>query len=166
MRFFLVIGVWIVLVGGVYLYTVRRDQASPPRPAATHIAPLKDRSVTLEFTPTFNLEKDPFALTTEETQSLLEMRVNGSRLPVAVETSQPGKPIRVEVGEHLVQGPNELFVQASPPTAEGEREYGIRIKILEGASLLAEKTVWGAPGGLVSGTLLFTLADKEDAHDH
>lgn len=166
MRFFLVIGVWIVLIGGVYLYTVRRDHDSPPRPAATPIVPLKDRSLVLEYTPTFSLEKDPFALTTEEGQSLLEVRINGSRLDVAVETLQPGQPIRVEVGEHLVQGPNELFVQASPPTGEGEREYGIRIKILEGASLLAEKTVWGTSGGLVSGTMPFTLAEKEGSHDH
>ena len=62
---------------------------------------------------------------------------------------------------------NELFVKASPPEAESNLSHGVRVRLLSGGRVLADKTIWSGGGGLVSGSVFFSLSDTaENAHGH
>lgn len=166
MRFFLVVAVWVIIIGGVFLYTTRRDGSLPTAQPVTEVAAPLGRTLALEITPTFNLEQDPFALATDEQPSLLDIRVNSTRVHLDAEQFRAGQVTCVKPLAALVPGVNEIFIQAVPPAAESGYEHGIRIKITEGPFVVAETTLWSAGGGLVAGTLHFSLAAKENGHEH
>nr|WP_321466577.1 hypothetical protein [uncultured Desulfobulbus sp.] len=113
------------------------------------------------------MSQDPFALTTTGEQPLLEVRVNGQLLPLTIAQPEAGEIISIDLVKTLTPGANEIFVQASPPTTEANREQGLRVKVMEEGAKVAETTLWSTPGSLVSGTLLFTISEQEtDHHDH
>ncbi len=166
MRFILVLCIWIVIIGGVYTYTVNRDRHIPTTIRRIEAATLDTRNFSLEITPTFTLEKDPFALSLNEEESLVEVLVNGRSIQVNTEQSQAGQIMRVEHIAGLVEGANEIFIEASPPNSDSSSEYGLRLKVLEDTLPVAETTLWSNAGSLVSGSLHFDLTDTEDAHDN
>ena len=169
MRFLLTILIWIIFVGGLWGYTTQRDAALPKGPAQVAAPKILTGSYVLEITPSFSIEKDPFALALDDNESQsrgLEIRLNGRTLGVAAEQIKRGKVIQITKNLKLSQGFNEFYVKASPPMAEIDLDHGLRVRLLERGVPVVDQTVWGSSGSVVAGTVSFSLvAHKEDVHD-
>lgn len=171
MRFILTACIWIIIVGGLWLYTQQRQQAEAGLERSEPQLVVLEQQWDLLLTPTFSVEPDPFALqVTDEQDTAFEIRINGEPVPVAVDNLQRGVPLRVTGVTGLVAGQNEIFVQASPPLEESGRSHGIRIQLSRGdTSSQLDQTIWAGEGALVMGTLNFALTaqgETEDAHEH
>ncbi len=167
MRFLLVIAVWVVIVGGLYRYIAWRDGAVAVPAAEAVVAQGSAGEFSLELTPTFSLEEDPFALKSGEgAASPLEIRLNGRLLNVPAAELQRGRPFAVAAVEGVISGQNEIHVKASPPVAESSLDHALRIRILDRDVVLADHSIWGGDGELISGTVGFTAKGKEAGHDH
>lgn len=151
------------------MYTVQRDAALPQGPAQVAAPKILTGSYVLEITPSFSIEKDPFALVMEEDASHppgLEIRLNGRALEVDAEQIKRGKVIRITENLILSQGFNEFYVKASPPMAETDLDHGLRVRLLDRGVPLVDQTVWGSSGAVVAGTVSFSIvAQKEGIHD-
>lgn len=168
MRFVLSILIWLILVGGLWVYTSKRDASKPQAANAASIDLSVQGVFSIEITPTFSTEKDPFALTTDDTaSSTLELKLNGTSIALPFDDLQRGKTVVLENIAGLLMGHNEIYLKASPPLSENALEHGIRIKVSEKDNLIADKTIWSSPGALVSGTVSFNhLAEKKDGDEH
>ena len=169
MRFLLTILIWIFFVGGLWAYTSHRDAVMPKVPAQAKAVEKLTGSYVLEITPTFTVEKDPFALALDEEDSQnsgLEIRLNGRAIDVEAGQIQRGKVIRVTNNLALSRGRNEFYVKASPPMAETGLDHGVRIRLLDRGLPLVDQTFWSSGGAVVAGALSFVPADpKEESHD-
>lgn len=166
MRFILTVVIWVVIVGGLWTYSRQREIAEAgivrEKPVITAI----EEKYTLRLTPTFSVEKDPFALQVEgETGMGVDLRLNGSPVEVAADSLQRGIPWVLESVDGLVVGHNEIYLQASPPLVESEREHGVRVQLVKGGQAVVDRTVWGEQGALVSGTIHFELHTTGDNHE-
>lgn len=155
MRILLVILIWILMVGGLALYIRARGV---PLPGAT--APASQATaghVTLEITPTFTAEPDPFALQTGTTEppAALILRMNGRELSRITDKIESGKALRIEPKDAAVTGTNELFLEASPPSEQSEQSHALRVRVYRDGLLLADQTLWSEPGGKVLGSVSF-----------
>ena len=168
MRFLLTILIWVLFVGGLWAYTWHRDAGFPAGPHETGPVETLAGEFSLEITPTFSIEPDPFALQSESREAAsLELSLNGRAIETAPETLSRGKTIQIHGLSGLQTGFNEIYVKASPPVTENMLAHGVRITVLDQGIALVDQTVWGGRGALVSGTVSFKLesATKED-HDH
>nr|WP_320192558.1 hypothetical protein [uncultured Desulfobacter sp.] len=169
MRFLLCLFVWLFLVGGLWAYTANRDASLPEGPAQVADREVLTGEYILEITPGFSMEKDPFALTIDDTSQStgLEVHLNGQALAVNPGEILRGKVIRITKGLSPTAGFNEFYVQASPPMSEINLDHCIRVRLMENGVPVADQTIWGSSGAVVAGTVGFTLAaPKEDDHDH
>lgn len=166
MRFILSLVIWFLFVGGLYLYITGRDNSLARSGGATP-APIQRQaaSVVLELTPTFSAQEDPFALRTEKPADPLEIRVNGSVVPVGARPVSRGKTIVIDDVSAALGEVNEVFVKASPPVAESSLDHGVRVRLLSRGSVLADETIWSSGGGLVSGTVSFST-EGQGGTDH
>ncbi len=167
MRFLLCFVIWIVFVGGLYAYTEKRDSVVAPARAADPAQAEVQERLSIELTPTFSVEDDPFALKTEEQTGPFELRLNGMAVDIADLPISRGQTLFIrDLGFELADH-NEVFVKASPPVAESSLTHGIRLRLLSHDRVLADETVWSSGGGLVSGTVTFSLNDTPGTdHDH
>ncbi len=167
MRFLLALAAWVVFVGGLYSYTAWRDaRVVESGGTAAAAPPAAERKYDLEITTTFSLEEDPFALRTDGGGSEpLELRLNGRPVPVPVDEIRRGRPLKLEGFAGTVRGRNEIHVRASPPVDE-TLDNGVRIRIFEDGAAIADATIWGGGGALVSGTVPFSTTGEEQKHDH
>lgn len=168
MRFFLCTLIWIIIVGGLWMYTWHRDAGRPDGPSEVKAVERIEGSYLLEITPTFSIEKDPFALQSDtRVTASLELRLNGRPLGVpAVEMSR-GKVIQIQDLPDMQAGFNEFYISAAPPIMENMMDHGLRIKLSEGDTVIIDKTLWGSRGARVSGAVNFKLASKEEKpHEH
>lgn len=167
MRFILIALFWVVLVGGVWIYTSSKStppSLSPVR-EVTSVAAGHDYSI--RATPTFSAEKDPFALEEDSEGSIpIEIHLNGVRLPVNADTLGRGEQIGWDSVKGVLVGQNEIYVKASPPVAESHLDHGVRLVVLQDQILIADKTIWGTKGALVSGTFIFAVEQDEEEHEH
>lgn len=168
MRFFLVISIWIVIVGGLWGYVSQRDakRALIQAPTATDLA--VEGVFSIEITPTFSTEEDPFALnTTDNPLPPIEVKLNGVGLTLDTGDVMRGKTIRLGNVSGMLVGHNEIYINASPPMSENTLEHGVRVKLFEDKDLVVDETIWATQGALVSGSVSFNYQDKEEAeHDH
>lgn len=166
MRFIIAIAIWLVFVGGLFLYTGWRD-AQAVKGTEVKMAAAAPREYAIEITPTFSPEEDPFALRTGSgVEAPLELRLNGRLVKVPVENVRRGRPVKVEGVKGVVVGNNEMHVKASPPTGESQLDNGVRLRLLEDGVAVADATVWSSQGALVSGTVPFTITGEEAEHGH
>ncbi len=168
MRFLLVVTIWVVIVGGLWIYITQRDHRREQIIAPVPVDLSVEGRFAIEITPTFSVEKDPFALTTSDSSaSHLEIKLNGREIVIDAGEILRGKTIRHEDVDGVLAGYNEIYVAASPPLAENTLEHGIRVKLFDESGLLVDQTVWAEQGALVSGTISFSrLLNEEDSHDH
>jgi hypothetical protein len=167
MRFLLVIAIWLVMVGGLYQYIAWRDGAVAAPAAVFAMAQASEGEFSLELTPTFSLEEDPFALKIGEgPDTSLEILLNGRPLKVPDEDLQRGRPFTITAIEGVLLGHNEIYIKASPPVAESSLDHAMRIRVLDQGVVLADYSLWSSEGELVSGTVGFDTKEKEAGHDH
>jgi hypothetical protein len=128
---------------------------------------LADQQYSLEITPTFSVEEDPFALNTAESESeQLEMTLNGNRISSGIQLER-GQPQKIQNLKGVVDGHNEIYIKASPPVSQHTINHGIRIRLFENGNSIVDHTVWSSQGSLVSGTISFkTGLVQEDNHGH
>lgn len=167
MRFILTAVIWLVILGGLWSYTRQRSAAEAivrfDNPGVEEV----EASYSLLLTPTFTLEADPFALTSGDAgQAAVKLRVNGVELPLAEESLRRGQTWTMQEASGLVQGHNEIYIQASPPLAESGLEHGIRIRLLKSGIAAVDSTVWSEQGSLVTGSVHFELEATRHEHDH
>ncbi len=168
MRFLLCLTIWIVIVGGLWLYTWQRDMARAKVIMTQPEIHYVERDFSLEVTSTFSAEPDPFSLQLDNTPSSpLEISVNGVPLRIDTDVLRRGEVLKIEKVGNLLMGSNELYLKASPPLAESDRDHAIRIRLLQAEDILLDRTIWSKEGSLVSGSVNFKLEDTAgDAHDH
>ncbi len=165
MRFLLCLLIWVVFIGGLFLYTSGRQGPVSQTVVAAPAPPQTQQRIALELTPTFSLEEDPFALQTAEKKEPFELRLNGEQIKTAAADLSRGKTLLLSDIGGVRDDYNEIFVKASPPIAESTLAHGIRVRLLHGDQVLADKTIWSSGGGLVSGSVSFTLKDTADNTD-
>ena len=168
MRFALVALIWLVMVGGLGLYIQQRDRRLPP-PIRTPVAeamPMEDYA--LQITPAFSPVPDPFALQSDPAASAsLVVRLGERELFRSGKALAAGRTITVQPVDGLVVGHNELYLQASPPTSEARMDHAVRIRLLQGARVIFDQTLWGTSGAIVAGAIPFVLEKHTEAgHDH
>ncbi len=167
MRFLLCLVIWIVFVGGLYAYTEQRDSGIAPDRAAVVVEEKVQERLSIELTPTFSVEEDPFALQTQQQTGPFELRLNGVAVDIADLPISRGQTLFIRdldaaLGEH-----NEIFIKASPPVSESSLTHGVRLRLLAQDRVLADQTIWSSGGGLVSGTIPFGVKESpETDHDH
>lgn len=167
MRFLLCLVIWIVFVGGLYAYTEKRDRTSAPERVAAAVAEQEQEHISIELTPTFSVEDDPFALKTEEQTGPFELRLNGRAIETSDLAISRGQTLLIADQGVTLADHNEVYIKASPPVSESNLTHGIRLRLLDRERILADQTVWSSGGGLVSGTISFSLNDTPDTdHDH
>lgn len=168
MRLILVVAIWIVIVGGMWTYVWQRDAAVVGTAVEKPVIELSSQKYSLEITPTFSVEEDPFALDTSETGSeQLELRLNGTQVTLANIQLERGQSQLIENLQGVVDGHNEIYLKASPPLSQHMLNHGIRLRLLEDGAAIVDQTIWNSRGSLVSGTIAFESGSaKEDDHDH
>lgn len=157
--------IWIVLVGGLWAYMNTRGSI---REAASFKPTVARGSFQLEVTPTFSAEPDPFALQTDdETKApALTVRVNGLEVLRLSGDVAEGVPIRVEPLKGLVEGRNELYVEASPPIHAVGKSHAVRVRILRDGEVLASHSFWSEPGSKISTTFPVELETTSGGAAH
>jgi len=168
MRFVLTVLVWLIMVGGLSLYIHERDRRKPPeiKAPATEAARMED--YTLEITPTFSTEPDPFALRGDPAASAtLVVRLGERELFRSEQALPAGETVSVHPVAGLIVGPNELYLRASPSLNEARMDHAVRVRLLQGNRVVFDETLWGRSGVNVAGTIPFTLTETpEDKHAH
>lgn len=167
MRFILTVCIWVIIVGGLWLYTAYRDAGVAGAEVVVVAENRAEGTFNVELTSTFSVEKDPFALNVDQHETPpLEVRINGREVELPAGEVSRGSVVRLEGVEGILEGQNEIFVKASPPPAESMFEHGIRIKVFRDDTMIDETTVWSSGGALVSGVLSFNYAQSgEKAHE-
>ncbi len=168
MRFLLVVVIWIVIVGGLWSYICQRDARRQQLIATSPVDLTVEGQFSLEITPTFSTEDDPFALKTSDGNAPpFEVKFNGNTVAINTQELLRGQTIRHENVVGVLAGHNEIFVNASPPIAENSLEHGIRVKFYQDHTLVIDQTIWADQGALVSGTISFSHSQTEESsHDH
>ena len=162
MRFVLVAAIWVILVGGLALYTYQRDRRQPPPivQAESREAPME--ALTLEITPTFTTAADPFALKGDPAAAAtLVVRAGDRELYRSDKPLPAGVTVSVHPVAGLVTGRNEIYLRAVPP---GEPlDHAVRLRLLQGGRVVLDQTLWGQKGAIVAGSIPFTLTGTGEA---
>ncbi len=167
MRPVLAILIWVVLVGGLTAHMHARQKSNP---AVSHEVHEATGVLTLEVTPTFDMEPDPFALQTD-TQSAapaLLLRVNGKEVLRRTERVERGMPIRVEPVPALIQGHNEIYLEANPPLEQADRSMAVRVRVFRDGQPVADQSVWSDAGSRIATAFPVEIAHEKapEAHPH
>ena len=98
----------------------------------------------IEITPTFDADRDPFAvqLTTDAVAPLLVVRCAGK---VVLQRDRDVKRgVVIKVGPVTLAGDTaELFIEASPAEDESVQACGLRLKVLrQDGALCEDRTIW------------------------
>lgn len=166
MRFLLVATIWLVLIGGLSLYSYQRDRRKPPPAVPEKLTEAPAQAYKLELTPIFATAADPFALKggTNQAATLLvrvadrEIYRSDRSLPAGVAKSITPVP-------GLVLGHNEIYVRAVPPQGE-TRDHALRVRLMQGGRVIADQTLWGEKGAVVAGSVPFELTGAgEGSHE-
>ncbi|MBN2431662.1 MAG: hypothetical protein JXQ27_09315 [Acidobacteria bacterium] len=153
MRVIYAILVWLVFIGGVGLYMQTRGTAAESLlPVAASRPSVTD--YTLRLQATFMAALDPFALDViPAAESVpVEVRVNGRPQMVALaQDLEAGAVYRVDTVIGLHPGENEIYVAATPDTAEADRTHAVRLDLLRRGRIVDEKTLWSDATGRIAG---------------
>lgn len=167
MRFVLVIAIWCVCIGGLWGYTQLKNYQ---RLALTRVEPVVQEAVkkySVGITPTFSLEKDPFAFVDEESEGKsIELWLNGKEIEVDENGFSQGVTSYFHEVDGVLKGPNEIFVKASPPVDSEMSSYGIRLQVIEDGVSVVDETVWSAEGALVTGSYIFSTGEEKHDEEH
>ncbi len=168
MRLILVVGIWIVIIGGLWLYVWQRDSSIGNAAIEAPNFESAEQQYTLEITPTFSAEEDPFALETSVGEpGQLQISLNGNPLELSGIQLEQGKPQTIKDLKGIIKGHNEIYLNTSPPISQHLLIHGIRIRLFENGIPVLDDTIWNSQGSLVSGTVNFEAGPpREDDHEH
>jgi len=166
MRFALVAAIWLILVGGLSLYTYQRERRLPPQMEAVVSRDAPGEAYTLEITPSFATAADPFALQGDPLAgATIVVRTAGRVLYRSDKPQQAGVTVSVHPVAGLVAGRNEIFLRAVPPFT-APLDHAVRVRLLQGGRVLLDETLWGEKGANVASSIPFTLTEAgEGGHE-
>ena len=169
MRPVLAIAVWVVLIGGLSWYMQTRQEVA----AVQGFQPTAlEAKITLEVTPSFAVEPDPFALRVDEKDQAVALlvRLNGRDVLKKSEKLVGGSQVTVDDVQGLVEGSNEFYVEANPPLNQASQSHAVRIRVKRVNETLAERTLWSEPGSRIAATFSLevkpTKPVQDDDHGH
>ena len=163
MRITLSLFVWLVFVGGLVLYMQTRGVTLQATGPGVEIQ-AAEGNYGLEITTTFTVEPDPFGLQTDEgeEQPALVVKLGEREILRKTDILEAGIPLRVEPLQGLVEGTNEIYLEASPPLEQIDKSNGVRVQVFQGGQSIAEHTFWSVSGQKVADTMRFTLAPSQN----
>lgn len=154
----------IAFIGGLALYMSHRDKSVMANPALLQKTQIAKKKYRLEITPAFVLQPDRFAIQdNSQKPALLSVRMGSNEILRRTESVEPGKSITVNVSG-FVEGDNELYIQASPPT--DDRYHALRVRILQDGQSMADTTFWAEPGMLISDAFYFHIGSTQNEAHH
>lgn len=160
MRVLAAIGVWVLVMGGLWLF-MGADRGSSGPGAALPVATAAEGVYALEVLSTAALGPDPFALAGES--GALSVSLNGKQLLVT-DSLAAGRPLVLEPVTGLVEGTNEFYAQAAPPDPSGA--FALRLTLYRGRGpgrrVVAESTLW-SEAGRAAGVMRLELGEEEAA---
>ncbi|MBW3598857.1 MAG: hypothetical protein KY475_16480 [Planctomycetes bacterium] len=120
----------------------------------------------LEITLTFDAGADnAFALAPTQSAAVLVRFRNREVLRID-EPVPAGTPLRVEGIGGVVEGANELYVEAHPAAQGLPVAHAARVRVFRNGVPIAEKTLWSEPGLPVTGTIRIDVGAASDDHEH
>lgn len=152
--------VWLVLVGGLAIYT----QGGQPSGASIPLqqAPAAG-DYSIEVTTSFDAVADPFALRIEgsdEANALL-VRVNGKDVLRVADRVSRGTTIRIENARGILAGRNELYVEAAPPPGVSEHGHSALVKVVRDGTSVLERTIRSQDGAKLSAAVAFDAPRRD-----
>lgn len=161
--------IWVAFIGGLAAYMHTRETTA--RVGAVELRSAVG-SYSLEITPTFDVEQDPFALRTDDgtSDSTLVVRVNGKDVLKRSDRVEKGAPIRVEPLTGLVDGSNEIYLEATPPIELSGRSLALRVRLFKDGAEFADRTFWTEGGSKIATAFPVKIepdgTSGKDQHDH
>lgn len=168
LRIGFVLAIWVVLVGGLSVYMQNREALELSHGEALILRPAAG-IYSIEVTPSFAAESDPFALNLDETDKApaILLRLGNTELLRKSGGIEAGFPIRLENITGIVEGSNEVYVSAAPPGGHPQQRHFVQLRVLRDGNEIATTILSSEGGATVAGSLLFQVhAAKESAHDH
>jgi hypothetical protein len=165
MRPLLAIVLSVGILGGLALYMRFRDVGRPlPRGESPREVGGEFR---LEIATTAPLEVDPFAPSSGEGEgpAALVVRFNGQSV-LHAERVAADEPVIVERLPGVVEGVNEVFVEAHPSLDGPAAVFAVRVRVFQESRPVAETTFWSEPRGVAGGTLRFDAGHDSTPHEH
>jgi hypothetical protein len=158
--------IWVVFAGGLMIYMLQRGSAAQT-PANEIFVETAKGVYTLVVTTTFAAQPDPFALTAgDEAPAALQIRMGSRVLLHKTDDIMPGRPMPVTIDEGLVEGTNELFIEASPPVDSVDRAQAVRLQLLRDGLTVAQDTFWADPGEKISKIFRFDIEKRRKDTEH
>ncbi len=166
MRFFLVLLIWAVFLGGTLAYTAFREKAPDVRPEETAVAALSD-AFSLEVSATFTMAPDGFFLRTDEADAPCALRIRmGDNEIFRAPGPLTDHVIRIEGIAGIKEGYNEMYVEAVPAAAPAGAPRAMRLRLFRDGRPLAETAMWAGPGEIISDAFWFHVPARKKLHGH
>jgi hypothetical protein len=160
MRLILVIIVWIVIVGGLSLYMHSRVE----KHVSTEVTFEQAKGeYSLELITTSKLVPDPFSLSTaqmSEPASLI-VKVNGTEVLRTSAPIESQSRIKIPSVKNLIDGQNEIYVEANPPVDQTNAVFAVRVRIILNNRIVTERTLWSDPGMKIADTINLEISNSE-----
>jgi hypothetical protein len=159
--------VWLVFIGGVWLYMNTREEATAPGPAQLE-TPTAAAVYGLRVRATFVAAVDPFALEAPAAEEMVpvEIRVNGRpQTVIMADDLEVGAVYRVTRLSGLHSGDNEIYIAASPPAESADRTHAVRLELLSEGRVVQEKTIWSDGTGRVAGVFMMNIPEEKDSEE-
>jgi len=165
MRLILTAVIWLVVLGGLNLFTgIRHQRATGEGPVFAEA----EGAFTLEVSASFGGEKDPFALNIGEEEShALRILLLGEEVFAGSEF-KANELFVIEDVEGLIEGRNEFFIEASPPSGAYNQVHALRLRVLRDGVPVDQYTLWSEPGERIAGAceIDLTVTERDDDHEH
>jgi len=161
MRPVLAVCVCFVLLGGLALFMSSKHEGSGFRTVESKPAV---GGFSLEITPSFTVEPDPFALRTSsgEQPAALIVKVNGREVLRREDRVEGGAPLVAQNITEMIEGENELYVEANPPLDQANNAHAIRAKVVRDGEQIADRTLWSEPGVKLAATFRIQVRPQEE----
>jgi hypothetical protein len=164
MRIVLAVFVWVALIGGLATYMQAREHV---KPAVKHEFRHATDRYDLEITTTFSMEPDPFALRTDDAAPpALVVKLNGMEVLRRTDRVESGDPIRLENLPGVMQGTNEVYLEANPPLEKQSGSYAVRVRLFRDQETLLDRSLWSEPGGRISSAVPVTVEAPKGPEEH
>ena len=170
MRLFAAAVISIGLLGGLsaYMHVKARWRVEVP----VYEPPAASGVYSIEVTPSFSTQRDPFALDLGEAEDApATLKVSLGERIVLRQTGaiEAGETLRAEPVDGIRIGKNQLHLSVAVPEDKLTGSHAVRLRILRDGVQVADETVWSEPGQPVSGEVTLEVApfeQVEEPHDH
>ena len=163
MRIVLAILTWVLFVGGLALYMTTRQVEPLPQQEVLQ-STMAGEELALELTADFPLEPDPFGLWSGDSPETAALTVRTPRREV-FRVSHPvdaNRTLRLEPIPDLVEGTNELYLEASPPLEVAGQPLSLTVRLLRHGNPATEQVLRAPDGGRIAGTFRFRVGEDHE----